>query len=276
VSPKPAWALSRTRSVLSAAILLGVAVLLAAGCGPKGAKDVLVRVGARDITRADLEAAAGVPADSLTTEDRVRFLETIIERKLVEQEGERRGLAHDRVIEARIAAVRSELYLSKLLAEVPSAQPSDSAIQTYYSAHQQEFLRPVDSYLLELYSSEDQAQLTRFRGRLLMGDTTMLAGGEVTSEGRWLTESGELDRDLERELSSLTPGEVTFPRPYEDGFRVARLVDVYPAGTVLDLSAVSDEIAARLLLEQSRHRQDALLQGLRQRYPVHVLTKDSL
>ncbi len=262
--------------MLGAAILLGVAVLLVSGCGREAAKDVLVRVGARDITRADLEAAAGLPADSLSPADRVRFLEMIVERKLVEQEGERRGLAHDRGIEARLTALRSDLYLAKLLAEVPTSTPTDSAIQAYYAAHQQEFLRPVDSYLLELYGSEDEDLLSRFRGRLLAGDTTLLAAGHVSSEGRWLTESGELDRDFERELSSLEPGEVTFPRPYEDGYRVARLVDIYPAGKVLDLSAVSDEIAARLLLEQSRHRQDLLMQGLRERYPVHVLAKDSL
>ena len=172
--------------------------------------------------------------------------------------------------------MRSELYLAKLLAEVPSSAPSDSAVQAYYQSHQQEFLRPVDSYLLELYWAEDEAVMTRFRDRLAKGDTTLLATGEVSAEGRWLSESGELDRDLERELSSLEPGEVTFPRPYEDGYRVARLEEIYPAGTVLDLSVVSAEIASRLVLEQSRRRQEVLMLALRERFPVHLLSKDSL
>ncbi len=66
------------------------------------------------------------------------------------------------------------------------------------------------------------------------------------------------------------------PRPYGDGYRVVLLIEAFPASTVLPLEAVRDEITQRLLIEESRRRQDQLITDLRQRYTVEVIVKDSL
>jgi hypothetical protein len=256
------------------AMLLGFLIV---SCGPgRSSSDVLVKVGSRELTRYELAALAGTPLDSLTSTQRTQLMERWIERALVDQEGKRRHLDRDSDIQAKLTAIRSEVYLSKMLSEREPGAPSDSAITKYYQIHRSEFLRPVDAYLLELYWAEHQNVVAKFRDQLVRGDTSMVAAGDISNEGRWLAESGELEGEFERELASLKPGEVTFPRPYEDGYRVARLLEVYPAGTTLDLSVVRDEIAKRLLVEQSKTRQDSLLNVLRERFPVKVFVRDSI
>jgi hypothetical protein len=258
------------------ALCCGLLTFAAAACLSHPGSDVLVKVGSRELTGRELAALAGCPIDSLSRTQRTQIMERWIERSLVEQEGKRRHLDRDSDIQAKLSALRSEVYLSKLLAEHPSAPPTDSAIARYYQIHHSEFLRPVDAFLLELYWGEQQNVVAKFRDQLLRGDTSMVTAGDVSNEGRWLAESGELEGEFERELASLKPGEITFPRPYEDGYRIAKLVELYPAGTTLDLSVVRDEIAQRLLVEQSRLRQDSLLNVLRGRFAVKVFVRDSL
>jgi hypothetical protein len=238
-------------------------------------KAVLAKVGSRELTKGMLTAIAGVPADSLSAPDRVRLVESWVERALVDLEGQKRKMDKDPEIMAKLSSVRSELYRSKMLSELSATPPPDSVITAYYKNHQQEFLRPLEVYSIELYWTQTQELMSRFRDQLLRGDTGMVATGDVTSEGKWLAEAGELDPDLQKEVASLKPGEVTFPRPYDDGFRVVRLTDIYPAGTVLDLSVERDEILARLTTEQGRNRMDSLITRLRSRYPVKIMIPDS-
>lgn len=251
------------------------AVLLIASCGKKPNGEALVKVGSHLLTKDDLSLLAGKPADSLSKTERWQLVEGWIERTLGRLEGERRNLDERSDIRLQLDMLRGDLYTANVLAEIPASQPSAAEVQAYYDAHRKEFLRPVDAYLLELYWAEYENIMTQFRRQLERGDTTMVTAGDVSSEGRWLAESGELQADFERELSSLKPGEITFPRPYEDGFRIARLLESYPAGTVLDLAVVRNEIIARLLLMQSRQRQDSLFTALRERYPLTLFINDS-
>ena len=255
---------------------LVAAFILVNGCGRKERSELVARVGPRDLTTADLARVAGRPADSLSRAERWQIVNAWVERTLADLEGERRGLDKRADVTLQLKMLRADLFASLLLAETPAPPPTDQEVQVYYDAHRKEFLRPVDAYLLELYWAEHESMMALFRRQLERGDTTMVAAGDVSAEGRWLAESGELDESFERELTSLKPGEVTFPRPYEDGYRVARLLESYPAGTVLDLSVVRDEIIGRLLAAQSRARQDSLLTVWRERYPVTLFMRDSL
>jgi hypothetical protein len=251
-------------------------LLLTFGCGRKEKSELVARVGPRDLTTADLARLAGRPADSLSKAERWQIVDGWVERTLADLEGERRGLDKRADVTLQLKMLRADLFASLLLAETPAPPPTDQEVQAYYDAHRKEFLRPVDAYLLELYWAEHESVMAMFRGQLVRRDTSLVAAGDVSAEGRWLAESGELDESFERELTSLKPGEVTFPRPYEDGYRVARLLESYPAGTVLDLSVVRDEIVGRLLAAQSRARQDSLLTVWRERYPVTLFLRDSL
>lgn len=258
-----------------AAIL--VVVQLVVSCAERRRDDpILARVGGREFARSDLEAAAGVPLDSLPSSTRWRILETWIERTLVDLEGERRSLDTDPALQEKLAALKSDLYRARLLADNAPPLPADTAVLRYYSQHQKEFLRATDAFLIELYWAEDLVALMELRQQLPLEDSAALARMSVLTEGRWLAEAGELDSTLEAELDTLAAGRVTMPRPYGDGYRIVHLIEKFPAGTMLHVDAVRDEIVQRLLIEESRRRQDRLITTLRQRYPVEVMIKDSL
>jgi len=259
------------KKTIRIASLLGFGILfvLLASCGERlDDSALLARAGTRELRQTELEAAVGLPMDSLLESEKTRWVLDWVDRALLEQEAERKGLDRNPGIRVKVQSLQAELYRAQLLSELPAEAPSDSIIAAYYEAHREEFLRPVDSYLIELYWSEDRSAMTQFQRAIQRGDTTLLAEGAVSSEGRWLAESQELEPLFEKELSELAPGAMTEIRPYEDGFRATRLIESFPAGTVLDLAAASDEIEERLILEQSRARQESLESWLRQRYPV--------
>ncbi|MBU0508763.1 peptidyl-prolyl cis-trans isomerase [bacterium] len=264
------------RRLAKAAFVLAAASISVAGCGLRSNEGPLIaRAGSRTLSQTEMETAIGLPLDSVPEAERRRWVSSWIERALVEQEAERRGLDKDADLVAKVRALRAEIYRARLLAEMDATPPTDSTIAGYYETHRQEFLRSTDAFLIELFWAEERSVMNRFREQIGRGDTTLLAAGRVSSEGKWLAERGELGEEFERELESLSPGAVTAIRPYEDGFRVARLAEKFPAGTVLDLSAVRDEIEERLIVEQSRARQDSLGAYLRHRYPVNVNLPES-
>jgi hypothetical protein len=273
-SRRAGFSLRNPAGIFTLCFLLGL--LLTGGCARKESGKLVARVGPRELSVEALADLAGRPVDSLSRAERRQLVDAWVERSLADLEGERRGLEKRPAIQQQLEMLRADLFASAMLAEAPLAPPTDREVQAYYDAHRQEFLRPVDAHLLELYWAEHENTMAQFRRQLEHGDTSMVAAGDVSAEGRWLAESGELDAQFEQELSSLKPGEVTFPRPYEDGYRVARLIESYPAGTVLDLSVVRDEIVGRLTAAQSRQRQDSLLTSWRERYPVTLLMGDSL
>ncbi len=236
-------------------------------------KDAIARVGEWALTKDIAGELAGMAYDSLSTSERFRLIESWVERKLMELEGERRGYAKDADIAVKLEALRAELYASKLLAAQPASMPSDSVIQKYYSDHRSEFLRPTDSYLIELYWGETRDVVDRFRADLQRGDTTAISEGTIASEGRWLAEHTELDPSLADELSKLGAGQIAETRPYEDGFRVMKLVEKFPAGAVLDLAVVRDEIVGRILLEESKARQERMLAELKKHWRVEIFEK---
>lgn len=263
------------RDTVVALCARGIPILLlclAASCtSQRTTGDVVARVGKLVLTDHDVAELAGKPYDSLTASERWLLVDGWTTQRLFELEGERRGFDNDPVMKEQLAALRGELFRSRLLHESPQAEPSDSAIALYYTAHREEFLRPADSYLIALYWAATQTTLEQFRGEFLNGDSSRILKREITAEGKWLAEAGELDADLVKELSQLKPGSFSRLRAAEDGYRMLRLVDVYPAGTVVDLEVVRSEIVGRMLIEAGQTKQDSLLEALKLRWPVEVL-----
>lgn len=249
--------------------------LLFVGCRGEGSsQDLVAGVGTLSLTRGELEALAGVPLDSLTESEQGRLIQDWVERAMVEQEGRRLKLDGDEEIQQKLTRLRTELFRARLLSDLDEGVPSDSMVEAYYEEHKSEFLRTRDTYLIELFWSDSADTLRTFRERMLGDPDRTVEMPGVFPEGRWLAESGEIDEDLEREIKELQAGAVTKPRPAEDGFRIVRLVETYPAGTVLNLEAVKEEIVRRLVMEQSRQRNEELMRQLRNRYPVTIYVEE--
>ncbi len=260
-------------SAVTSHLLISLVALLIGCSATKAPTDSIARVGKAYLTRDQATQLAGKPYDSLSTAEQRWLIEGWVERTLFELEGEQRGFNKDAELNTQISALKAELFGARLLAELPSSSPADSQIERYYKEHQQEFLRPSDAYLIELYWGETKADVENFRKQMALGDTSLLAEGTIASEGRWLAEHSELDDETARRLAALSDGQLTEPLPYDDGYRVMKLEETYPAGAVLALEAVREEIAGRLLLEASKARQETLLTELRSRWTVELFDK---
>jgi hypothetical protein len=244
------------------------------GCSALRHDDVLARVGKRELTRAAAAEIAGQPFDSLTVVEQWRVISGWTAATLFRLEGERQHLDRDPELRARLAAVEGELIRSRLMAAEPAVPIADSTIERYYAAHRSEFLRTGDSYLLDLYWSQDPRSLEQFTKALARGDSGQLRSGEVSSLGKWLADRRELEPALAAELEQLSAGAYARPQATDDGYRIMRLVETYAAGEVLDLSVVKGEIRDRLTVEQGHAREDSLVAKLKARWPVEVYLKE--
>ncbi len=240
-------------------------------------RDVVARVGSEKLTARELAEIAGKPLDSLAAKEQWELTQEWVEQTLVELEGKRLGLDKDPQIKSHLRDVTAALYRSRMLADLKTPAPTDSVVEAYYRKHRDEFIRTDDAYLVELYWAEQQLDLAKFCRQVQASDSIILdLWPDIASEGRWLVEHGELDKDIISELENLPLGEFTVPRNAEDGYRVFRLLDAYHAGERMKLATVRDEITQRLLIEQSKQRQEELMNQLKQKYQISVTVEDSV
>jgi hypothetical protein len=216
-----------------------------------------------------------MPWDSIAQEQRWTLLHGWIERTLIEQEAATQGLDRDPKIKAKLDEVHAELLRAKLMESRAIPVPAGTEVEAYYQSHAQEFQRAVDSYLIEVFWAENPEDISKLSLALTRGDSSLIESGEVQAEGRWLAGANELDNETVVELAGLRSGEFGQPRIAEEQYRIIRLIEFYPAGTQLSLSAVEDEIKMRIMIEKSRERDDALMNDLRSSYPVSIYMEDS-
>lgn len=256
-------------------LLLALAWALC-GCAKSDNSGIVAEVGDRRLTRAEFEYWAGAPYEKLTPEERVPVLSDWIELSMIEQEAEATGLRNDPKTEQQVRTMLMKYYRAILLARQPQPQITDTLIADYFNAHQAEFRRPTDSYIIEGFWCESEDSLKAFRRALEHADTAGLRSGFVIWEGKWLAQASELEPELLISVRSLQPGGMTPVLPYGEGYRLVRLHEVYPEGTQLSLDAVHQEIRERLLLEQSQRRQERWLNDLRGRYQPRIVNESEV
>ncbi|MCB9357443.1 MAG: hypothetical protein H6505_02630 [Calditrichaeota bacterium] len=254
--------------------LLLIVLLLAAGCARTDRSEIIAEAGERKLTRAEFQYWAGKEFDRSSEAERMEAVSQWIEISMLEQEAKARGLLEDTETQQQARKMLANYYRAVLLAKEPHPEITDSLITEYYRAHQSEFKRPSDSYLIEGFWCESSDSLKAFRRALERTDTSGMRSGLVIWEGKWLTNKSELEPDIYAALREIAPGGLTQVLPVGDGFRLIRLHEVYPEGTQLGLDAVRQEIREQLLVEQSQRRQERWLTDLRGRYQPRFIQLD--
>lgn len=250
--------------------LVGLCLLLAA-CNRTNTADLVASVGERTLSRADFATWAGVPFDSLSAEARQPLVNAWLELAMIEQEVEATGLRKDADVSRQERELLARFHRAVLLARLPEPKITDSLIADYYTTNLAEFRRPMDSYLIEGFWCESDDTLKAFRRALERADTSQLRSDMVIWEGKWLTDSRELDPILLEAVRKLPAGGMTPVLPFGEGYRLLRLHELYPEGAQLSLDAVRQEIRERLLTEQSQRRQERWETELRGRYQPRLM-----
>jgi peptidyl-prolyl cis-trans isomerase C len=113
-------------------------------------KDVLVKLGNKVITKADLETRlAALPREYQnrfkTEQQKKEFLELLVQAQLLAMEAKAGKIDHEKPVAVRIEdatnGILAQEYVSRKLAGV--GKTSDEEIQKYYDGHKSEFLTPA-------------------------------------------------------------------------------------------------------------------------------------
>jgi parvulin-like peptidyl-prolyl isomerase len=277
---------------VSGALAVGVAMsapLAAVGADTKGATEVVLKVGDRSVTAAELEAALSYEPspilDRMRTDDNfartfaVRWYEAELFAKAAADDGviaQRPGLA-DAARNLGRNLISDEYTKYVLEAEFA---PSDVELQSYYTMNKERCVEPARYHLARIgvqiaknASEQEKAganqRLAAMRERLAKGESFAIVADEM-SDLPAKAEGGDVgwisDDDLGKEegvaaIRTLAVGQMTEPVQTRRGLEIFRMVEKQDAKT-LSLEACKPKLVAQInseyLKAAARRRTDEL------------------
>jgi peptidyl-prolyl cis-trans isomerase SurA len=221
-----------------------------------------------------------------------RYVEEIRTRNGMDDERFRQALAHQGMTaEAYRAKVKSEIEKAQLVnREIRQrVNVSPEEIRRWYEAHLDDYAirerLKVRDIFFALDSGADEAQVAHTRDKALEVRELAAAGRDFGALAKQFSEGpgaerggelgtfthGEMERELERVVFALAPGQVSTPVQTAAGFHVLR-VDEKIASGHRPLEEVKDDIRETLYNQALEERfQNWLSRELRERHHVEVL-----
>lgn len=250
-------------------------LVLLGGCGAPEDEVVVARVGGRVLTQERMRQE--IPqslADSLKELAAEEFVRRWVEEELLLLEAHHQHLEEDSWVDRSVEAYRRKILISRLLDQdvLTDTLVTSSMIGRYYQEHQSEFLRSDEEVLMGYLVSEDRDGAKDARSAWVSGVVfAEILADEINlwGEDSVVVSRGELG-ELEDKIFRMSAGAVTGEESLGERWAVFKVYQRYAAGSIRELSEVTDEIRARLM---AIYRQEALaryLEGLRSRYPVEV------
>ena len=246
---------------------VAAAALVMAGCGAGAGGDVVAKVGAEKITKAQLDAELTLSGAADPTNPAVRkaMLEQIVARKLLAQEARAEKL--DKSAEAaalRIAAIETyeaNLERSAMMSTVP--KPTDADATTFIQAHPEMFGERT-GYVIERLNVVTKADPALVQA-LEPAKTLEAVESVLTQRGIAYTRSvSQVDTlqaapQLTATLRRLQPGE-PFVVPEPNGFTVGRVRDskVQPLAGPAAVRVASEIVYSQRQTTKMKERLDAL------------------
>ena len=186
------------------------------------------------------------------------------------------------------AEIRNELYRQEVMRREVGARvvPDKVEIQKYYDEHMQQFVRPEQVYVREMFVSTEgkteeekialRAKADQLLARVQSGEdfgelakrfsdgSTAKTGGDLG-----LFERGALAPDLDQAVFQLNRNEVTPVIPLTAGFEILQVVEHYVAGQQ-PLEKVENEITNTLYSDKMRPALRVYLDSLREQSYIEV------
>ncbi|MCU1227493.1 MAG: Peptidyl-prolyl cis-trans isomerase PpiD [Acidobacteria bacterium] len=274
--------------------LLALAVI-AAACHRKPAipPDVVVRIGERMITLADLkrylERNAGTELAQLTPEVASALLDQYVEEVVLSEYAATHGVEvpADKIATAvrtdagaTVVEKRDEMRRAKLVADVSAdvQQPTDDDIRSYYEQHPDEFKSPEEVRVRQILV-HDEELANDIEKKLKAGEAfetlssehSVAANAKKGGEIGYLSR-GELPKMFEEEIFALKPGAISNVIRTDGGFHIFKVDERRAAGTI-DLQTAEPVIRERLKEESVRRKMAQLVAKSRGDMQIAVLTK---
>ncbi len=246
------------------------------GCGERQEEPIVALVNGRTITQTEFDLRWGElsPATRSRYEKdggKRKFLEELITRELLMQEGRRRGLDHNEIIRDKTQRYKEQLILDELLKDKLQSKVELTQVEldAYYEKHAAELLDPLKAsisvmLLPNVYAAKDlEAQVNRggnfakFAQRYSMDDKTKSKGGDLGPYRK-----GMLLPELDTVIHTLKPGMVSGPIKTEHGYYLVMLSPLDEAIIQTDL-ATKERLRQELLADKRRKRFDEVIADIR-------------
>ena len=246
------------------------------GCGERQEEPVVALVNGRTITQAEFDLRWGElsPATRSRYEKdggKRKFLDELITRELLMQEGRRRGLDHNEIIRDKTQRYKEQLILDELLKDKLQSKVELTQVEldAYYEKHAAELLDPLKAgisvmLLPNVYAAKDlEAQVNRggnfakFAQRYSMDDKTKSKGGDLGPYRK-----GMLLPELDTVIHTLKPGMVSGPIKTEHGYYLVMLSPLDESIIQTDL-ATKERLRQELLADKRRKRFDEVIADIR-------------
>jgi peptidyl-prolyl cis-trans isomerase C len=262
------------------AVTLGLlwVLLILAGCGEKPRQDpIAARVGDQSITRSQLQYLYGlpVPVDSLDTPALEEAARDWVQKKILIQEAQRRGLDQDSLYLARMDNLRQELLVGLLYERTASLQDLDTtAVLEEYNSHHSEYLVSSDQIDLVYVLVPSRETANEVRQSLQDGvNLAQILAADETLTGQavgWVGQ-GDLDPAIARAAFALVPGGVSYPQKRDDGrYVVLQARQRRLEGTVKAIGEVFLEVHNRLRLNKQAQAEKFLRDSLWTAYKPQI------
>jgi peptidyl-prolyl cis-trans isomerase C len=261
--------------LLLVGILTGMGSALS-GCVEQQEEKVVALVNGRAITLTEFDLRWGElsPATRSRYEKdggKRRFLEELITRELLMQEGRRRGLDHDEVIRDKTQRYKEQLILDELLKDKLQSKVEVTQVEldAYYEKHAGELLDPLKAnisimLLPNVYAAKDlESQVNRggnfakFAQRYSIDEKTKSKGGDLGPYRK-----GLVLPEVDAAIHTLKPGMVSAPIKTESGYYLVMLSPLDETIIQADL-ATKERLRQELLTDKRRKRFDEVIADIR-------------
>jgi len=231
------------------------------------------------------DMAISVETDVIKRLDAVRKQNNIASMEELEKKVEEQGVGW----EEYKSQIRNGLLTQEVIRREVGAHiniPSED-VKKYYDAHQQEFVRPEQVVLAEIFlsteekSPEEMSSIEKkaddLRNRVVKGEdfnemAKRFSEGSTAKDGGYLGtfERGQLSKQLEDVVFKMDKGQMTDVIQTKTGFEVLKVEAHYDAG-LQPLDKVENEIMNRLYMQKMQPTMRGYLAQLREQ--SYVMTK---
>lgn len=249
---------------------------IVSGCADRQDEPVVALVNGRAITQTEFDLRWGELSPATRTRyekdgGKRKFLEELITRELLMQEGRRRGLDHNDVIRDKTQRYKEQLILDELLKDKlqSKVELTQTELDAYYEKHATELLDPLKAnisvmLLPNVFAAKDlEAQVNRggnfakFAQRYSIDEKTKSKGGELGPYRK-----GLVLPELDAVIHTLKPGMVSGPVKTEHGYYLVMLSPLDEAIIQTDL-ATKERLRQELLADKRRKRFDEVIADIR-------------
>lgn len=243
-------------------------------------KEVLAVIGKEKITLGEFnELIESFPPQyqNIIREDKERFLDDVINRKLLYHEALKRKLDKDKDVKKKIRDMTEQILINEvLIKEVKEkVSVSEEEMKQYYESHKDEFQEPEEVRARHiLVDTEEEAKeiadliskgsdfstLAKERSKCPSKDR----GGDLGFFGR-----GQMDPEFEKVAFNLKVGEVSGIVKTRFGYHIIKLEEKKPA-RLKDYSTVKNLIRQRLITRKNEERSNAFIEELRNKSKIII------